>query len=50
MCQEFHCLYLDLYEELVDDLGGMKKEYESDSGIPNPLGYLKMTQKLMPLL
>lgn len=41
-CEEMGFIYVDYYSALVDDEGGLKKEYQVDSVHPNNAGYAVM--------
>jgi lysophospholipase L1-like esterase len=42
--------YADYYAVLVDDAGGLKKEYQIDSIHPNAAGYTEMEKVISPIL
>ena len=49
-CNSKKIVYIDIFDELMDDNGCFSKEYSDDGLHPNNVGYAKITSLLMPYI
>lgn len=50
ICKKNNVKYLDIYKHLIDNEGNLKKEYSEDGLHLTNLGYLKLTNLLLPYI
>ena len=49
-CRENNYIYINMYDELIDEDGNLNKKYTDDGLHPNSLGYAKITRVLLPYI
>ena len=49
-CRENNYIYINMYDELIDEDGNLNKKYTNDGLHPNSLGYAKITRVLLPYI
>lgn len=49
-CNDETCEYINLYDDLLDEDGALKKEYTEDGLHLNSLGYVVITRELLPYM
>ena len=49
-CNDETCEYINLYDDLLDEDGSLKKEYTEDGLHLNSLGYVVITRELLPYM